>query len=103
MRRLEGIEERRLGPGWDATIVESRVRALITLGRSEDARVEWKGLASRWPGEEEALLPSWLGQAELAKENGSPSEAMQLAEQARVTASDPGYIAQAEAMIASLQ
>lgn len=103
LERLDGIEALHLGPGWDASIVESRVLALTALERIDDAVVEWETLASRWPGEEEALIPSWLGQAQLARNYGSTSKAMELAEKARVKANDPGYRAQAEALIAAME
>jgi len=102
LEALEGVDAARLGPGWDASLVEIRATALAGDGRPEDARAEWEARAARWPGEEEAELPAWRGSATLARASGDAEAARRWLEPA-LAASDPGYRDQAEALWATLE
>ena len=92
-----------LGPGWDATVAETRAAAWIGSGDREQAREEWKHLVRTWPDEEEAQLPAWLGLAALAAVDGQDDQALALANQALSKTQDPAYRAQAEALIRDLR
>ncbi|MFT4978912.1 MAG: hypothetical protein ACI8S6_004822, partial [Myxococcota bacterium] len=88
---LEGRTAVALGPGWDATLSESRAAALTAAGRLAAARAELEGLAGRWPDEEEAQLPAWLGLAVLARADGDLDGAREWAALALNSAQDPAY------------
>jgi tetratricopeptide (TPR) repeat protein len=99
---LDGVEAADLGPGWDASIIETRAAALAALERTDAAQDEWRGLAARWPDSDEALLPAWLGLAELARMTGDLEAARRWARQALDAARDPGYRDRAEDLVAAL-
>ena len=61
------------------------------VGDFAAARSEWEALEGRWPGDPEALLPAWLGRADLLLKEGEARQAKNLAQQALETAQDPGY------------
>lgn len=88
---LRGRETKALGPGWDATVSEIRASAMVTLGRTSAAEAELEALAIRWPDEEEAELPAWLGLADLARDSGALDEAREWAGLALNSARDPVY------------
>lgn len=88
---LEGRTAVELGPGWDATLAEVRVAALTAAGQSAAAEAELEALAARWPDEEEAQLPAWLGLADLARAVGDIDEAKEWAAMALSSARDPAY------------
>ena len=102
LRVLEPKEAIKLGPGWDASSTQARTRALYGAGDATGAEAAWRALARRWPDEEEALLPSWLGLAQLALENGDSAEAHRWARKAYKEARDPGYRSQAQDLVRSL-
>ena len=88
---LEGRSAQSLGPGWDATLSEVRAAALTQAGRPAEASAALEALARRWPDEEEAQLPAWLGLADLAREGGDLEEAREWAALALNSARDPAY------------
>ena len=98
---VEPLTARSLGPGWDATLTETRCAAWVGLGDAGAASDAWVALESRWPEAEEARLPSWLGLADLAASRGDTEEAVTLAKRALDETDDPGYRARAEAILAS--
>jgi uncharacterized protein YjbI with pentapeptide repeats/tetratricopeptide (TPR) repeat protein len=91
-----------LGPAWDATATQARTRALSGAGDVDGASAAWKALANRWPDEEEAILPAWLGLAELAQSIGDDTEAHRWARRAFKEARDPGYRQRARSLVRSL-
>jgi tetratricopeptide (TPR) repeat protein len=91
-----------LGPAWDASATSTRARSLLGAGDSNGAEATWRALANRWPEEEEGFLPAWLGLASLAQHAGDDVEAHRWARKAYRSAVDPGYRAQAEAMVEAL-
>jgi hypothetical protein len=91
-----------LGPAWDASSTQARTRALLGAGDAEGAEAAWRALARRWPDQEEAILPSWLGLAQLAIDSGDNTAAHRWARKAFKEARDPGYRAQAQAMVRTL-
>jgi uncharacterized protein YjbI with pentapeptide repeats/predicted negative regulator of RcsB-dependent stress response len=91
-----------LGPGWDATLAETRAAAWTALGELERARAEWQRLARAWPEDEEALLPAWLGLAHVAAASGDEERARVLAARALDGTKDPVYRAQALALMDDL-
>lgn len=99
---VQGLDAHDLGPAWDASLSQARAGALAGAGSLDAAAAELEALAARWPGEEEAQVPAWLARSELALRGGSEDEARGYAEKARDAAVDPGFKAQAEAMLASL-
>lgn len=99
---VDGADAVALGPGWDASIVEARAAALAALDRMEAASAEWEALVSRWPNTEEAVLPAWLGLAEVARQEGDLAAARTWARRALDAASDPAYRDQAQSLVASL-
>lgn len=99
---LDGLDGRGLGPAWDTALTEARVKALVKSGRSSEAKAAWEGLASRWPGEEEAELPAWLGLAYLADQAKDKATARTWATKARDNAKDLGYKALAQELLAGL-
>lgn len=100
---VEGRDGGALGPAWDATLVEARVRALSGAGRRDEARALLDALAARWPAEEEATLPALLGLAHLAHQEGDLAEAKRQATRARDAARDPGYRKMAESLLQVLE
>jgi len=90
-----------MGPAWDATLCETRVAVLQTAGRAEEARVELQGLAERWPDEEQAQLPAWLGLADMARDN-NPEAARHWAALALNSAQDPVYRDRAQELVDQL-
>ncbi|MGB0641147.1 MAG: tetratricopeptide repeat protein, partial [Myxococcota bacterium] len=92
----------KLGPAWDATATQARTRALAGAGDIDGASAAWKALANRWPDEEEAILPAWLGLAELAQSIGDDTEAHRWARRAFKEARDPGYRQRARSLVRSL-
>ena len=88
-----------LGAGWDATLVETRCAALTGLQRQSDAASEWTALMERWPDDDEARLPAWLGLAELASASGDQERARELATTAMESTDDPGYISRAQDLL----
>ncbi len=99
---LEGVDAAPLGPGWDASLVEVRAAAQVGQGEPDAAAEAWAALARRWPESEEALLPAWLGLADLALARGDLQEARQWADRAVLLARDPGYLDRARALVARL-
>ena len=99
---LEGVEAKGLGPGWDASVVETRAAALAASDQLEVAASEWRALAERWPASDEALMPAWLGLADLARMAGDLDEAREWAERALQQARDPGYRGRAADLVAAL-
>jgi len=91
-----------LGPAWDASATDARTRALIGAGDTEGAIAAWQALATRWPDEEEAVLPAWLGIAQMCLDKGDRADAHHWARKAYKEARDPGYRTQAKAMVAAL-
>ncbi|MDP6935389.1 MAG: TlpA family protein disulfide reductase, partial [Myxococcota bacterium] len=59
-------------------------------------------LAARWPDQEEALLPAWLGLADLARDKGDTQAARSWARQALDRARDVGYRDQAKQVLRDL-
>ncbi|MFT5682497.1 MAG: hypothetical protein ACI8RZ_003415 [Myxococcota bacterium] len=91
-----------MGPAWDASLCEIRVAALLEAGRSADARVELEALAERWPDEEEAQLPAWLGLADLARDDNNTADARHWAALALNSAQDPVYRDRAQELVDQL-
>jgi uncharacterized protein YjbI with pentapeptide repeats len=91
-----------LGPGWDASKIELEAIAHAEVGDGESARAAWEGLARRWPDSNEALLPAWLGLADLARAQGEVDTARTWATKALEAAEDPGYRKQAEDLVARI-
>ncbi len=92
-----------LGPAWDASATTVRAQALIGAGDTDGAEAAWRALARRWPNQEEATLPAWLGLAQLSIDAGENRDAHYWARKAFKEARDPGYRAQAEAMVSALK
>lgn len=92
-----------LGPAWDASATGARARALVGAGDSNGAEAAWRALARRWPDQEEAVLPAWLGLAQLSMDTGATKDAHHWARKAFKEARDPGYKAQAEAIVSALK
>jgi len=104
LARLEGVEAQDLGPGWDASLVETRAVALRESGDLDGAAGEWQSLAARWPtSEEEAQMPAWLGLADLALADGDREEALRLVELALSQGRDPGWRSRAEDLRARIE
>lgn len=99
---LDVAPSRELGPGWDASFVELAAVAHAGAGDLASARGAWQGLADRWPGSKEALLPAWLGLADVARAEGELAQARTWADRALDEAEDPGYRQRAEDLIAQL-
>ena len=99
---LDGLQAQTMGPAWDATLCETRVAALQEVGRPDDARDELKNLAERWPDEEEAQLPAWLGLADLARSADNPEDARRWAALALNSAQDPVYRDRAQELVDQL-
>jgi uncharacterized protein YjbI with pentapeptide repeats/predicted negative regulator of RcsB-dependent stress response len=91
-----------LGPAWDASATDARARALLGAGDVDGANRSWRALANRWPGEEEAELPAWLGLAQLAMDIGETKDAHHWARKAYKGARDPGYKTQAKNLVQAL-
>ena len=91
-----------LGPAWDASATDARARALVGAGDVNGANASWRALANRWPGEEEAELPAWLGLTQLAMDVGENTDAHHWARKAYKEARDPGYKTQANTMVQAL-
>lgn len=102
LQLVEGRDGAGLGPAWDATLTEARVRALAGKGERQAAREALDALAKRWPGEEEAQLPALMGLAHLAHQEGKLDEARAQAQKALAAASDPGYKKMAQDLINTL-
>jgi len=102
LRVLQPREAIDLGPGWDASSTQARTRALSGAGDLDGAEAAWRALARRWPDEEEALLPSWIGLAQMALDAGDSAEAHRWARKAFKEARDPGYREQAQTLVRSL-
>ena len=96
---LSGLEVDALGPGWDASLAETRSAAWAGMDKPTEATAEWKRLENRWPEAEEARLPAWLGLADLASATGDTDEALALAKRALDETSDSEYRARAEAIV----
>lgn len=92
-----------LGPAWDASATTVRAQALLGAGDTEGAEAAWRALARRWPNQEEATLPAWLGLAQLSIDAGDNRDAHYWARKAFKEARDPGYKSQAEAMVTALK
>lgn len=91
-----------MGPAWDATLCEIRVAALQEADRAGEARAELEALAERWPDEEEAELPAWLGLADLARDDNNTEAARRWAALALNSAQDPAYRDRAQEMVDQL-
>ena len=102
LKLIDGRDGAALGPAWDATLTEARVRALSGKGERDAGREALKALASRWPGEEEAQLPALLGLAHLDHQDGKLDEARAGAQRALTEARDPGYQKMAQALLDAL-
>ncbi len=92
-----------LGPGWDASAVELVALAHSGAGDAAAAAGAWAALAERWPASNEAVLPAWLGLADLARQQGDVATARDWASRALERADDPGYRQQAEELVAQLR
>jgi len=104
LAQLDGLEAHQLGPGWDASLVETRTVALRESGDLEGAAAEWQSLSARWPTtEEEAQMPAWLGLADLALADGDREEALRLVQQALSQGRDPGWRSRAEDLQARIE
>lgn len=99
---LDTAPGRDLGPGWDASFVELAAAAHAGAGDLAAARAAWEGLAARWPESKEALLPAWLGLADVARAQGEIDLARTWADRALDQAEDPGYRQRAEDLVAQL-
>ena len=91
-----------LGPAWDASATNARARALLGAGDVDGANACWRALANRWPGEEEAELPAWLGLAQISMDLGENRDAHHWARKAYKGARDPGYKTQANTIVQAL-
>ncbi len=99
---VQGLDAADLGSAWDASLSQARAAAQSGQGDLDGADETLQALAERWPGDEEALVPSLLGRAELARQQGDEASARSLAEQARAATADPGFQDQADRFLASL-
>jgi len=99
---LPSNETTEMGAAWDASITAARAGALVGAGDSDGAQSAYKALAKRWPDDEEAYLPAWLGLAQLAQNEGDDAEAHRWARKAFRSASDPGYRRQARDLVKTL-
>ena len=102
VRSLDPQDAIELGPAWDASATNVRAQALLGAGDADGAEAAWKALARRWPNQEEATLPAWLGLAQLSIDAGATRDAHHWARKAYKEARDPGYKAQAKAMVTAL-
>ena len=102
VRSLDPQDAIDLGPAWDASATNVRAQALLGAGDTEGAEAAWRALARRWPNQEEATLPAWLGLAQLSIDAGETRDAHHWARKAFKEARDPGYKEQAEAMVTAL-
>ena len=102
LRLLTTTPARDLGPGWDASFVELTAAAHAGAGDLAAARDVWQGLASRWPDSKEALLPAWLGLADVALATGELEQARDWADRALAGAEDPGYRQRAQDLVEQL-
>lgn len=103
VRSLNPQDAINLGPAWDASATGVRASALVGAGDNDGAEAAWRALARRWPDQEEAVLPAWLGLAQLCIDAGDTRDAHHWARKAFKEARDPGYKAQAQAMVSALQ
>jgi uncharacterized protein YjbI with pentapeptide repeats len=99
---LQDITAKELGPAWDASMEEVRADALFTLGRQEEAMSVLTSLAERWPEDEEAQLPAWLGLADMHRAIGDDQQALTWANLAKDRAKDPHYKDRAITLIQGL-
>jgi len=102
LKSLDQTQAQALGPAWDATLEETRVSIYTNLKEEEKAIQTLLALAERWPLEEEALLPAYLGLADIYRGRAQMEEARSYAKKALQNASDENYIAQAQSLLSSL-
>ena len=88
---LNGKSAKGLGPAWDASLEEVRAEAHSMSGNHNEAKKTLMALADRWPDDEEAELPAWLGLADLHRAIGEKDEALSWAKMAKAKAKDPNY------------
>ena len=82
--------------------MELAAAAHAGAGDLDAAAAAWEGLADRWPDSKEALLPAWLGLADVARAKGDPERARGWAKRALQAAEDPGYRQRAADLVAQL-
>lgn len=99
---LEDVSGFELGPGWDTSVEELRAQAYRDLGDTDKAIEILSLLAKRWPNNEEAEIPAWLGIAVIHQRNGTMSEAREWAQRAAERATDPIYQEQLSIFLKSL-
>ena len=99
---LSAVDAQPLGPGWDTSLEEFRAVAHRELGDYEGAIDVYLALANRWPNNEEAEIPAWLGIASIHQQTGTVSQAREWAQRVADNAEDPVYQAQAEAILNAL-
>ncbi|MEC7983935.1 MAG: pentapeptide repeat-containing protein, partial [Myxococcota bacterium] len=92
-----------LGPAWDATLEETRAAAYSAQDEPQKAIEVLESLAQRWPEDEEAQLPAWLGLADLHRSIGERDRALSYAEKAKNRAQDPNYKDRAISFIAAMK
>ena len=88
---LEDVSAQDMGPGWDTTLEETRALAYQQQQDFDSAQQVLEGLAERWPQEEEAQLPAWIGLVKIYQQQGRNELALATANKAQQQATDPVY------------
>ena len=83
-----------LGPGWDTSLIELHVAALLLEDQMDDAIKLYEQLISRWNNKEnksifdEVWVPSWLGLARIYESKQEYKQAKEYAQKAQESSDD---------------
>jgi len=78
---VAGVDTTRIGPDYQAMLVDARGMCARALGQLDDARAEYEALAQRWPDHSEADAVATFGLAELEAASGELDAASARVEQ----------------------
>ena len=100
---LEGYSAADLGPGWDMTVEELRAQINGHLNQFDTAYEILTDIETRWPDEEQVLIPSAIVKIQLLQQEGDVGAAQAIAQSSLDVVEDPVYRSQIDDLLTAMQ
>ena len=100
---LEGYSAADLGPGWDMTVEELRAQINGHLDQFDTAYEILSDIETRWPNEEQVLIPSAIVKIQLLQQEGDVGAAQAIAQSSLNVVEDPVYRSQIDDLLTAMQ
>ena len=103
LESLQGYTAKELGPGWDMTVEELRAQINGHLNEFDAAYQILSDIETRWPDEEQVLIPSAIVKIRLLQQEGELGAAQAIAQSSLDIVEDPVYRSQIDDLLTAMQ